>query len=119
MGILGARYTKADRVRKSAEIETVFRRGIRYSCKGMRLHVMPNTLGITRVVLVPVRAYPSSVARNLARRLLRECWRLDKMRMACGFDVAVVLYPGSDTFAERRSQLRRLLGQAGILTPPR
>jgi ribonuclease P protein component len=79
------------------------------------LHVLANSLELNRAVFVPVRSYRSSVARNRARRLTRECWRLGKVRLVVGFDVAIVLYPGTDSLSERCAQLDRLLGQAGIL----
>jgi len=82
----------------------------------MRIHVVPNSLSSTRAVFVPVRSYPSAVARNRARRVVRECWRLEKGRLAPGHDVAVVLYPGYDLYLERKAQLERLLRQAGLFT---
>jgi ribonuclease P protein component len=80
----------------------------------MRLHILPNALAVNRAVFVPVRSYPDSVSRNRARRLIRECWRLGKDRLVPGHDVVVVLYPGSDEYPVRRSQLERLLRQAGL-----
>lgn len=93
----------------------VFAEGRRFSSKGMRIHVLRTQRGRTRAVFVPVRSYPSAVARNRARRVARECWRLRKDRLLPGFDVAVVLYPGVEKGCERGPQLERLLGQAGIL----
>ena len=98
------------------EIEKIFASGTRYSCKGMRLHVLANGRDSNRVVIVPVRSYPGAVARNRAKRLLRECWRLGKQSfVSIGQDCAVVLYPGMDDFRERSAQLLRLLRQAGIV----
>ena len=81
----------------------------------MRIHVLRNEGAATRVVLVPVRAYPNAVTRNRARRLVRECWRTRKGSIRPGYDVAVVMYPGSDSFDDRMGQLERLLGQAGLV----
>jgi ribonuclease P protein component len=81
----------------------------------MRLHVLSNELEANRVVFVPVRSYQNAVARNRARRLIRECWRVGKTRLAFGYDVAVVLYPGYDRLGERQAQLECLLRQAGLL----
>jgi ribonuclease P protein component len=81
----------------------------------MRIHVLANNLATSRAVIVPVRSYPNAVARNKARRILRECWRLGKESHAPGKDVAVVLYPGFDRYPERKSQLEQLLRQAGLL----
>jgi ribonuclease P protein component len=77
---------------------------------------MPNVFEASRAVFVPVHSYPSAVARNRARRIVRECWRLGKAHLAPGHDVAVVLYPGFDRYDERKSQLERLLRQAGLFT---
>jgi ribonuclease P protein component len=109
-------FSKVDRVRKRAEIQKIFARGARFSCKGMRIHVVPNSLAASRAVFVPVHSYPNAVARNRARRVVRECWRLDKARLSAGHDVAVVLYPGFDRYDERKNQLERLLRQAGLIT---
>jgi len=79
------------------------------------MHVLPNSLAVNRAVFVPVRAYRSSVARNRARRLLRECWRLGQDRRVVGHDIAVVLFPGTDSFREREAQLERLCRNAGLL----
>ncbi len=75
---------------------------------------MPNSIEANRAVFIPVRSYANAVARNRARRLVRECWRIGKSRLLPGHDVAVVLYPGLDLFDERRAQLGRLLRQAGL-----
>jgi ribonuclease P protein component len=80
----------------------------------MRIHVVENSLNVSRAVFVPVRSYPDAVARNRAKRVARECWRLGKAAIAKGHDVAVVLFPGCDEFRERRSQLDRLVRQAGL-----
>ena len=81
----------------------------------MRIHVSSNGLGQDRVVFVAVHSYPGAVQRNRARRVLRECWRLCGPERQPGHDVAIVLFPGIDEFAERDRQLRLLLLQAGIL----
>ncbi len=77
---------------------------------------MQNDLEANRAVFVPVRSYANAVARNRARRVLRECWRLGKSRLKLGHDVAVVLYPGVEQYEERNAQLERLLRQAGLLS---
>lgn len=83
----------------------------------MRLHVLANGTSVSRIAIVPVKSFPGAVARNRIKRLLREGWRLAKAGFgSVGYDCVVVVYPGSDSLAERDAQLRRLLGQAGILS---
>jgi len=80
----------------------------------MRILVLENSLDVSRAVFVPVRSYPNAVARNRAKRVARECWRLSKKGIAGGRDVAVVLFPGSDDLNARRAQFERLTLQAGL-----
>ncbi len=115
--IAGCGFSKNERLRTRPEIDRVFKEGRRYSVKGMRLHVLSCPGAPTRVAFVTVRAYPGAVQRNRARRILRECWRLDKAGLRGGFEVVVVLYPGFDGFETRQAQLRRLIRQAGLLLP--
>ncbi|MCE5256247.1 MAG: ribonuclease P protein component [Spirochaetaceae bacterium] len=111
------RYTfpKAEKVRKKAEIDRVFRSGKRFSCKGMGLRVARNSLDMTRAVFVTVRSFSGAVERNRAKRRAREAWRLIKHRVSPGFDVAIVLYPENATFDEVSSDLFFLLRKAGIV----
>lgn len=78
--------------------------------------MFPNGVEKSRVVIVPIRSYRNAVSRNRARRVVRECWRLDSMHLSPGQDVAVVLFPGFDQFEERKRQLESLLRQAGLFT---
>ena len=103
-------------MKRRVEIEQIFARGARFSCKGMRIHVLSNGLANSRLVIAPVRSYPSAVARNRAKRVVRECWRLGKVGLSPGYDVAVVLFPGFDSYEGRNAQLDKLLRQAGIVS---
>jgi len=82
----------------------------------MRLHILANGGETSRMAIVPVRSFGGAVARNRIKRLLRESWRLAKAEFrSTGYDCVVVAYPGFDSYAERSSQLRRLLRQAGVI----
>jgi len=111
------RYTfpKAEKVRKKAEIDRIFRQGKRISYRGMDIRVVKNDLPVTRVVFVTVRSFRGAVERNTAKRRAREAWRLNKHRVAPGYDVALVLYPEHTSFDEINSSLLFLLDKAGIL----
>ncbi len=107
-------FKKRERIRTRREIGAVFDGGVRWSVKGMRLHVLPNGGADSRAVFVTVRKYGNAVARNRARRVVSECWRLVKGGLKSGFDLAFVIFPGPDSAVTRRPQLDELVRRAGL-----
>ena len=108
-------FPKSEKVRTKSEIDRIFRTGARFSCRGMVLRVARNTLGRNRAVFVAVRSFEGAVQRNRAKRVAREVWRLNKHRISPGNDVAFVLYPGYDSFAEYSGSMLLLLRKAGLM----
>ncbi|MFH2115024.1 MAG: ribonuclease P protein component [Spirochaetota bacterium] len=115
--VAGFRFGKHERIRTRRDISKVFDSGSRCSVKGMRLHYLATGANINRAVFVTVRKYGNAVARNRARRVVSECWRLAKPGLASGFDAVFVIYPGKDTAAVRCPQLRALVQRAGLVRP--
>jgi len=108
------RFRKSERIRTRREISKVFDEGARWSGKGLRLNVRPNGGAETRAVFVTVRKYGNAVARNRARRVVSECWRLSKDRIVPGMDVVVVIFPDEDSFDRRRKQLDAVLRRSSL-----
>ncbi len=108
-------FPKSEKVRTKSEIDRIFRTGARFSCKGMVLRAARNTLGRNRAVFVAVRSFEGAVQRNRAKRVAREVWRLNKHRINPGNDVAFVLYPEYDSFAECSGSMLLLLRKAGLM----
>jgi len=108
-------FTKAERIKSSAAIQTVFRKGKKYSCDGAKLFVMANGMGWNRVVFTFPRGYGSAVERNHSRRLSREVYRVLKARLARGYDLTILVFPGKDSYAVREQQLSVLFRKAGLL----
>ena len=108
-------FPKSEKVRSKSEIDRIFRTGARFSCKGMVLRVARNSLGGSRAVFVAVRSFEGAVQRNRAKRIAREVWRLNKHRIIPGRDIAFVLYPGYDSFAECSGLMLLLLRKAGLI----
>lgn len=108
--------TKAERLKTQAEISRVFDAGEGASCKGMRLVAAENGLDLTRMVVIPARGHKGAVQRNATKRLAREAFRLLKGRIASGFDLAIICYPGNFHYADRHEQLVHLLSRLRLLT---
>jgi len=107
-------FLKAEHLRGSASIQTVFRKGKKYNCDGAKLFVLANGMERNRVVFTFPREYGTAVERNHSRRLSREAYRLIRQYLAAGFDLTVLVYPGKDVFAVRQWQLETLFRKAGI-----
>jgi ribonuclease P protein component len=116
--VAGFRFGKHERIRTRRDISKVFDSGSRCSVKGMRLHYLATGASVTRAVFVTVRKYGNAVARNRARRVVSECWRLAKPGLASGFDAVFVIYPGQDNSATRCPQVQALVQRAGLVRSP-
>ena len=73
-------------------------------------------LSQTRVAILPARGYRRAVDRNRDKRVVREWYRQMKHLLPSGYDLGIVLYPGSHSAAERRAQVAELLRRAGLLS---
>ena len=107
--------SKTEILRKRRDIQRVFRGGATYRLEGLHLRVLENDTGWSRVLFATTRAFSGAVARNRARRHLREAYRVIKQDIQGHYDIAFVLYPGSHDFTERQTQVEKLLHQAGLL----
>lgn len=108
--------TKAERLKRKSDFDRVFTRGKRVKGSGSRLVYLKNELGYSRFAVCPVRKYGTAVERNRVKRLCREAYRHLKPQLAPGYDLVLVVYPGTDSLRERSDQLIRLCGRAN-LTP--
>jgi ribonuclease P protein component len=115
--VAGFRFGKHERIRTRRDISKVFDSGSRFSVKGMRLHYLPTGSSVNRAVFMTVRKYGNAVARNRARRVVSECWRLAKPGLTTGFDAVFVIYPGEDTAKVRCPQVLALVQRAGLVRP--
>jgi len=103
------------RLRSAAEIDRVFKEGVRFSGKGMRMIVLQTAGEESRVAFIPVRAFPNAVTRNRARRLAREAWRIVRASVKPGYDIVFVIYPGFAALSECQSAMYYLLRKADLM----
>ena len=106
--------TKEERLKRRSDFDRVFAVGKRKSCSGARLLYMRNERELSRFAVCPVKKYGTSVQRNRAKRICRELYRIMKDRIPSGFDIVLVIFPGTDTYNARKEQFQLLLERARL-----
>jgi ribonuclease P protein component len=115
---MASRYGPRRRLRKGAAFDAVFRRGTRHAGRLFLLVAAPNSLGVHRLGLAVSRRVGGAVARNRARRLLKESFRR-LPPAAVGLDLVLVaqreLVSSGQVEVERelRERLRRIRPATG------
>lgn len=109
-----SKFSKAERLRRSADIQRVFRKGKKYYGKGIKLFILPNELQTNRVVFTFPKNFGNAIERNYSRRLCREAYRITKHSILFGYDLAILVFPGNDSFPERKKHLEILFRKAGL-----
>ena len=84
------RFGKARRVRRSGEYQRAFKAGIRVHGRFFTVVMTPNGTGIVRLGIVASRKLGDAVARNRAKRLIREVFRRMASPGLAGVDVVVI-----------------------------
>ena len=85
---MGMRFRSAERIRRRADFQQVYARGVRIHSRYATVFILSNSLGTGRLGIAATRKLGGAVARNRAKRLIREVFRRNKI--ASGFDVVVV-----------------------------
>ena len=111
------RFPREERLKGRDEIRKVFseRKGV--SCPGARLLSLRNSLPYNRIAFTFSRKFGTAVERNRSRRLSREAYRFLRKELRQGYDMVLLVYPGSgrDVLLNRMEQLRELFSRAGLL----
>lgn len=107
-------FTRQERVKRSEDIQNLFKKGSKTSINGAKLFFVPNSFGKNRVVFALPRGYGNAVKRNYSKRLSREAYRLFKTHLNTGYDFLFLIYPGNDSFRTRCVQIRTLCKKAGL-----
>jgi ribonuclease P protein component len=77
---------------------------------------LENGLPRIRICFTFFRGFGSAVARNRAKRLGREAFRLMKPRLPNGYDFVLLVYPETEMkLSDRSGQLESLFTKAGLL----
>ncbi|MEK7369633.1 MAG: ribonuclease P protein component [Planctomycetota bacterium] len=103
---------KEQRLRKRKDFERVFEEGTVFRCKNLNAYVLQNSLDFSRLGIVTGKKVGHAVERNRIRRLLRECFRLNKALLGPRLDVVLVVKKGfPTTFSGAEEEFKRLVGR--------
>jgi ribonuclease P protein component len=96
---------RRNRLSRSRDFDTVYRRGRSVSSRYLVLHWFPreeDTDGVPRLGLAVPRAVGPAVVRNRVKRLLREAWKALLPTVPAGHDYVLAARPGLPEAAEAR-----------------
>ncbi len=105
------------RLRRSADFDRVRQEGQAWPHPLLVLVAAPNSAGVTRIGVVAGRRVGTAVARNRARRLLREAARRLYSHLVPGWDLILIARPSILAVKEPQVEaaLKGLAREAGLL----
>ena len=112
-------FKKQERIRRSRDFKQLYSRARRLSGPHLTINFAPNQLTHNRLGLsVSKRRFRLSVQRHCLARLLREVYRLNKMRFLSGYDIIVSarrFEQRNPRLEEIKKELLALAQKAGLL----
>ena len=109
------RFTRAEHMKRPADIQKLFKTGRKVSVQGAKLFYMLNGKNVNRIGFPLPRGYGNAVQRNQSKRYSRETYRFFKAHLNTGYDMLMLVYPGNDSFHSRCEQFKTLCQKAGLL----
>ncbi len=108
------------RLRNDQDFQRVWESGPAWAHPLVVLRAKPNQLPYTRCGFVTGKKIDGAVARNRAKRRMREAVRAQFEQIAPGYDLIWIARDklNDAAFAEIQEAVEQLLRRAGLMTPP-
>ena len=109
----GESFPPRARLRRKREFERVFRRGWRTGRTPLRLVILENDCGVSRLGLAVGKRVGGAVVRNRVKRRLREIFRRERAQFPTTIDVVIVPQAGAGECSseELREELLSLISR--------
>jgi ribonuclease P protein component len=83
--------SRSERITKTSDFKQALKNGLFYNGKALKLSVSRNDLDVSRIgVSVRKHIFKFAVSRNRLRRCIKEIFRLNKGKLAKGYDIVAI-----------------------------
>lgn len=81
----------SESLKKNWDFQLVYKKGTSYANRYLVMYVLKNQLDRNRIGISVSRKVGNSVVRHHLTRLIRESYRLNEEKFACGYDMIVIV----------------------------
>lgn len=81
----------SESLRKNWDFQLVYKKGTSYANRYLVMYVLKNQLNRNRIGISVSKKVGNSVVRHHLTRLIRESYRLNEEKFACGYDMIVIV----------------------------
>lgn len=103
----------APTLKKTAEFKIVFEKGKKLHERAASIYYLPDSQ--LKIGIVISRKHGKAVKRNRARRLIKEFFRLNQIKIVPAAIIVVVREPLLDSYYETSTIMLKLLRKAGLM----
>ncbi len=83
-------FTRAERIKKKALFNRIFREGRYFKGIDFSLRILPADINIIRLgISIQKSVFPKAIERNKVKRLIREAFRRNKHSLTKGYDLVI------------------------------
>lgn len=108
---------KNEKIKKNSHFRFIYSRGKSYSNDKLVLYIFRNKKNINRIGLSVSKKIGNSVKRNRIKRLIREGYRINKIKFKRGFDIIFIARTGSrnSNFSDIERSVLYLMKKGGLI----